>query len=287
MPGRRSLQARGDSPTIRASFAGLNRMPTDPPKGPPSNEVKGAGGLRNTLYKKETRSKRRMTPMRRVAWRIVAAVGVFLIKLFWRTCRVVRVVGDEHTVQALAQTPSLIPVYWHQHQLFCAKYLLEQRPRGLKLGFLISPSVDGDIGVMVVSRFGGHSIRGSASHTGARALRDYYDALVKQGVSPSITPDGPKGPRFVFKPGAILLSQMSQRPMLPLSYAASRASLIAWDKFVLPWPFSKIVIAVGAPRQVPRTLQPAALATLQQEMTAELKRLFTVARDALHAEAGS
>jgi hypothetical protein len=253
-------------------------MPTDP---------EDAGGLRNTLYKKETRSKRRMTPMRRFAWRIVASVGVFLIKMFWRTCRVVRVVGDENTAQALSQSPSLIPVYWHQHQLFCAKYLLEQKTRGLKLGFLISPSVDGDIGVMMVSRFGGHSIRGSASHTGARALRDYYDALVKQGVSPSITPDGPKGPRFVFKPGAILLSQMSQRPMLPIAYAASRAWLIAWDKFVVPWPFSKIVIAVGTPRQVPRTMQPAALEAMQKEMTAELKRLFGVARDALPAKAGA
>ncbi len=221
--------------------------------------------------------------MRRLAWRIVAAVGVGLIKMFWRTCRVVRVVGDEHTREALAATSSVIPVYWHQHQLFCAKYLLDQGARGLKLGFLISPSVDGDIGVMIVSKFGGHSIRGSASHTGARALRDYYDALVKQGISPSITPDGPKGPRFVFKPGAILLSQMSQRPMLPLAFAASRAWLIAWDKFVIPWPFSRIVIAVGAPRQVPRTLQPAALQTLQEQMAAELKALFGVARDALRS----
>ena len=63
-------------------------------------------------------------------------------------------------------TPSVIPVYWHQHQLFCGKYLLEQSARGLKLGFLISPSVDGEIGVMIVSQFGGHVIRGSASHTG-------------------------------------------------------------------------------------------------------------------------
>jgi lysophospholipid acyltransferase (LPLAT)-like uncharacterized protein len=255
-------------------------MPTDPPKDPQT-----PGGLRNTIYRKETRSKRRMTPMRRFAWRIVAAVGVFLIRVFWRTCRVVRVVGDEHTAQALQGAGSVIPVYWHQHQLFISKYLLDQTARGLKLGFLISPSVDGDIGVMIVDRFGGHSIRGSASHTGARALRDYYDALVKQGVSPSITPDGPKGPRFVFKPGAILLSQMSQRPMLPLAFAASRAWLIAWDKFVIPWPFSRIVIAVGPPRQVPRTLQAAALEGLQQEMAAELKRLFGVARDALHAKA--
>lgn len=225
--------------------------------------------------------------MRRFAWRVVAAVGVALIKFFWRTCRVVRVVGDEHAAQALAQSPSLIPVYWHQHQLFCAKYLLEQAPRGLKLGFLISPSVDGEIGVMIVDRFGGHSIRGSASHTGARALRDYYDALVKQGISPSITPDGPKGPRFEFKPGAILLSQMSQRPMLPLAFAASRAWLIAWDKFVIPWPFSRIVIAVGPPRQVPRAMPPAALTALQEEMKVELKRLFGVARDALRAGRGA
>jgi lysophospholipid acyltransferase (LPLAT)-like uncharacterized protein len=246
------------------------------------NDPEDAGGLRNTLYKKETRSKRRMTPVRRIAWRIVAAVGVGLIKLFWRSCRVVRVVGDEHTVQALAKAPSLIPVYWHQHQLFCSKYLLEQSARGLKLGFLISPSVDGDIGVMIVSRFGGTSIRGSTTHTGARALRDYYDALTKQGVSPSITPDGPKGPRFVFKPGAILLSQMSQRPILPMAFAASRAWLIAWDKFVIPWPFSRIAIAIGPPRQVPRAIQPAALEGLQAELAAELKRLFGVARAALN-----
>jgi len=147
--------------------------------------------------------------------------------------------------------------------------------------------VDGEIGVMIVSHFGGHVIRGSTTHTGARALRDYYDGLVKQGVSPAITPDGPKGPRFVFKPGAILLSQMSQRPILPMAYAASRATLFQWDKFVLPWPFSRIVIAVGAPRQVPRTLQPAALEALQKEMAAEMKNLFGVARDALRARAAT
>lgn len=258
-------------------FCRRAEMPTEP---------EDSGGLRNTLYTKQTRSKRRMTPLRRFAWRIAAVVGVGLIRLFWATCRVVRVVGDEHTARALAGSPSVIPVYWHQHQLFCAKYLLDQATRGLKLGFLISPSVDGDIGVMVVSRFGGHVIRGSATHTGARALRDYYDALVKQGVSPSITPDGPKGPRFVFKPGAILLSQMSQRPILPMAFAASRASLIAWDKFVLPWPFSRIVIAVGEPRQVPRTLQPAMLEALQKEMALELKHLFVVARDALQEKVG-
>jgi lysophospholipid acyltransferase (LPLAT)-like uncharacterized protein len=59
--------------------------------------------------------------------------------------------------------------------------------------------------------------------------------------------------------------------------------MFAWDKFVLPWPFSRIVIAVGPPVQVPRTMQPAALEAMQKDMAAELKRLFGVARDALRA----
>lgn len=251
-------------------------MPTDP---------EDAGGLRNSLYRKETRSKRRMTPLRRFAWHIVSAMGEGLIRLFWATCRVVRVIGDEHMARALAANKSVIPVFWHQHLLFCSRYLFEQSSRGLKLGFLISPSVDGELGAMTLARFGGHAIRGSATHTGARALRDFYEALVKQGVSPAITPDGPRGPRFEFKSGAIILSQMSQRPLLPMAYAASRATLFQWDKFVLPWPFSRIVIAIGEPRQVPRALQPAALEALQKEMAVEMKRLFGVARDALREEA--
>ncbi len=47
---------------------------------------------------------------------------------------------------------------------------------------------------MIVRNLGGEVIRGSSTHTGARALRDYYQALARDGVSPAITPDGPRGP---------------------------------------------------------------------------------------------
>ena len=114
-------------------------------------------------------------------------------------------------------TPSFLPCYWHQHQLFCSRYLLQaQRGRRLRVGFLISPSVDGELGAMIVRRAGGFVIRGSSSHTGALALKGYFEALVREQVSPVINPDGPRGPRFKFKPGAILLAQMSGRAMLPI-----------------------------------------------------------------------
>jgi lysophospholipid acyltransferase (LPLAT)-like uncharacterized protein len=240
------------------------------------------GTLRNTLYRRVTRSGRRMTRARRALYALAVPLGVALIRLWWRTCRVVRIEGEEHLAAALSRAPSLIPCYWHQHQLYCGKYLVEQRSRGLTAGWLISPSVDGELGAMLVRRFGAAVIRGSSTHTGARALRDYYQALTREGISPVITPDGPRGPRFKFKPGALLLAQMSQRPILPMSYAASRAWLVKWDKFVIPVPFlARIAIAIGPPRYVPRVTGAASLEALEGEMERELQRLYGVARDAL------
>jgi lysophospholipid acyltransferase (LPLAT)-like uncharacterized protein len=239
------------------------------------------GQLRNTLYRTVTHSRRRMTRARRALYAVTAPLGVGVIRLWWRLCRVVRVEGAEHLAAALARAPSLVPCYWHQHQLYCGKYLVEQRARGLTAGWLISPSVDGELGAMLVRRFGAAVIRGSSTHTGARALRDYYQALVKDGISPVITPDGPKGPRFKFKPGAILLARMSGRPILPMAYAASRAWLVKWDKFVIPMPLARVAIALGPPRYVPRSTDGAALEVLQGEMERELWRLYGVARAAL------
>ncbi|HKZ73034.1 MAG TPA: lysophospholipid acyltransferase family protein [Steroidobacteraceae bacterium] len=247
------------------------------------NDTGKGGGLRNTLYRTLTRSGRRMTPGRRLAYRVAAPLGIGIMRLFWSTCRVVRIEGLHHLEAALAKAPSLVPCYWHQHQLFAAKFLLDQRRLGLKAGWLISPSVDGEIGAMMVRRVGGHVIRGSSTHTGARALRDYYQALVQDGVSPAITPDGPRGPRYKFKPGAILLAQISGRPMLPIAYAASRAWRIKWDRFVIPVPFSRIAVAVGEPRYVPRALDAAGIERLQAQMQRELRATFETARDALRS----
>ena len=108
------------------------------------------------------------------------------------------------------------------------------------------------------------------------------EALVEFGFGSSALTQ-----ELLLKPGAILLSQMSQRPIVPMAYAASRATLFQWDKFVLPWPFSRIVIAVGEPRQVPRAIPPSALEAWQKDMAAEMKTLFARARDALDGRAAA
>jgi lysophospholipid acyltransferase (LPLAT)-like uncharacterized protein len=232
----------------------------------------------------EVVSRRRMTPLRRTLYALATPLALGVLRFWWWSCRIVRVTGDGHLAASLAAAPSLLPCYWHQHELFCARWLLDQKARGLALGFLLSPSVDGEVPSRLAARLGAAVIRGSSTRTGARALRDYYQLLVKDQVSPVITPDGPSGPRFRFKTGGIVLAQISGRPLLPMAYAASRAWLVSWDKFVIPWPFARIAIAIGAPVYVPRGLKiddADAVGPLQRQLEAELHALYRQARESL------
>jgi len=247
----------------------------------PGVEKKQSDDLRNTIYEQQTRSGRRMTPARRLLYTALVPVALRLLRAVAGWSRRARVIGAEHIAAALERAPSFIPVYWHQHQLLCVSYLLEQRSAGVNLGFLISPSVDGDLAAMLVRSLGAAVIRGSSSHTGARALRDYYQALVKDAVSPAITPDGPRGPPWKFKPGAVLLAQLSQRPIVPMAYAASRAWKVQWDRFVIPKPLSRIVIAIGEPVYVAKGVDAVGLERLQLEMENRLKALYAQAAAAL------
>jgi hypothetical protein len=242
--------------------------------------------LRNTLYRKVTKGKRKLPPARLLVYRVAVAVGYVLGRLLWASCRMQPPLRIEAARQAVRENQSIIPAYWHQHMLFAVRGLLDLRPEGMKLGFLISPSVDGVAPSMLVQKIGGHVIRGSSTHTGARALRDFYEVIVKQQISPAITPDGPRGPVHEFKPGAVLLSQLTGKPVVLVSVAASRTwRFKTWDRFELPLPFSRVVIAYGEPTRVPRVLNADGLARVQVEMAEKLQSLNAEARAALDARA--
>jgi lysophospholipid acyltransferase (LPLAT)-like uncharacterized protein len=184
------------------------------------------------------------------------------------------------------ESRAVIPVLWHQHLLWGVKALLDLQPAGLKLGFLISPSVDGEAPAMLARKLGGHVIRGSSTHTGARALRDFYETIAKDGVSPALTPDGPKGPVHEFKPGALMLARLTGKPILPVSVAGSWVFRFpTWDRFELPLPFSRVVIAYGEPVIVPRGLDADGLTRMQVELAERLQAVQAEARAALDASA--
>ncbi len=233
-------------------------------------------------YEVRRRSRRELTRTRLFLYRLAVPIAIGLIRLWWALLGRTTILGDERLREALARHGSVIPVYWHAHQLIPVRRLLQASGEGLKLGFLISPSVDGELPAMLVRRAGGHVIRGSSNLTGARALRDYYEAVVRNRVSPAVTPDGPSGPRRQFKPGAILLSQLTSKPMVPMGYAARWVwRFPTWDRFVLPLPCSRVVLAIGEPVTVPRGVDAEALEAWQEQMRAELEALFQQARAAL------
>lgn len=160
--------------------------------------------------------------------------------------------------------------------------MLRQKREGLKLGFLVSPSADGEIAVQIIQSWGATPIRGSTTRTGAKAMRDLYEAVTKHGVSPVTTSDGPTGPAQVFKPGAVMLSQIAQVPMIPLAYACSNAwQLKSWDRFLIPKPFSRIVIAIGSPLQAEKGQAVTDQEPLRLQMEQSLNGLIEQAQQAL------
>ena len=197
--------------------------------------------LRNTLYRRLTRGQRKLTRGRMLVYRIAVFVGWGLLRFFWNTCRLMPVARPGRRARDAACAPFGDPRLLASAHLFGIQALRLLEPHGLTPGFLITPSVDGTAPAMLARRIGGHVIRGSSTHTGARALRDFYEAIVKQQVSPAITPDGPRGPVHEFKQGAVVLAQLTGKPILPIAVSASRTLRFStWDRFELPVPFSRV-----------------------------------------------
>ena len=191
---------------------------------------------------------RTMTFKRRVTYALLTPLLKVILFLIWRTCRVVHIDGEQYIARIHSEGKACIPCYWHQHHLFCTWFMRTWIKRGMKIGFLISPSVDGEIPARLAKSWGAEVIRGSTTRAGAQTMRDMYTIVVKQGISPVTTSDGPQGPIHVFKMGDILLSQFTQAPLLPLSYAADRFWQVnSWDKFIIPKPFARIAIVIGEP----------------------------------------
>jgi lysophospholipid acyltransferase (LPLAT)-like uncharacterized protein len=173
-----------------------------------------------------------------------------------------------------------IPCYWHQQILLCAIYLVDLKVKhDFNAGFLVSPSRDGEIPARLLRRWGAHVIRGSSSRTGAQAMRDLYIAVTRDGVSPSNTPDGPRGPRFESKPGPLLLSQMTGAPVVPMAAAAdSYRQLNSWDRSVIPKWGARMTVVVGAPMTVDKKLRMTELEPLRQSLQDQLNNLTAAAQ---------
>jgi hypothetical protein len=205
----------------------------------------------NIESRRSSSSLRRMSYMRRLYYFLGLPVLRAALRLLSWTYRVEKVIGKDVAERILAEGQVCGPCYWHQHHILCTIMIRGWIRRGFKACFLVSASVDGDVPARIARAWGAEVIRGSANQTGALVLRDMHQ-LMKRGLSIVTTADGPSGPKYEFKPGAVLMARIVSVPLVPLACAADRAwYLKRWDDFMIPKPFARIVLAVGAPVSVP------------------------------------
>ena len=172
--------------------------------------------------------------------RAAIAVGGFLIRMLARTWRI-RAVGRESFDANRASGKGAIFTFWHGQML----PLVAEHHRPTTV--LISDHRDGEIITQIVSSFGCRAVRGSSSKGAARALLQLSRTL-NAGDDIAITPDGPRGPRHSFAPGAVVLSQRTGSPIVLLaSYAKRVWRLNTWDGFEIPKPFARVFVAYGEP----------------------------------------
>jgi lysophospholipid acyltransferase (LPLAT)-like uncharacterized protein len=175
--------------------------------------------------------------------RAVIVLGGFVMRVLGRTWRV-RVYGREWLNARVPGQQPVVYTLWHGQML----PLLWSH--NVRTGVIISEHRDGEIIARIVALFGNFGVRGSSSRGGTRALLESVK-VVKQGTDMAFTPDGPRGPRHSFAPGALMLANRADVPIVSITGHVDRKwTLGSWDAFEIPKPFARVTVLYGEPRRV-------------------------------------
>jgi lysophospholipid acyltransferase (LPLAT)-like uncharacterized protein len=179
---------------------------------------------------------------------------LLLTLISWATTIAVRLIGptmrfavscEENSPVSLEQRP-FVYSFWHQCT-FAATYLW----RDLDIRVMSSTSFDGEFTARMIRRFGFVPIRGSSSRGAVRGVLGMRKQI-ESGYTVAFTIDGPRGPRFISKPGPALLARSSKVPMAVFHIAIDRKwTLNTWDRLLVPKPFSRALMRVGSLIPVP------------------------------------
>ena len=183
----------------------------------------------------------------RVMLQLGPAVAFFLIK-FLQWTMTIKEVNGEGIRRLWERGESAIGVFWHGRLLMTP---LVYGGGGLKI--LVSRHRDGELVTRTVRHFGLGTIRGSSTRGGIAGIKGLVRAL-QNGYDVAIAPDGPRGPRCKVQLGVIQVAKLSGRPIFPFTFSATpRKTLHTWDRFILPFPFSRGVFVWGDPIWVDHT----------------------------------
>jgi lysophospholipid acyltransferase (LPLAT)-like uncharacterized protein len=98
---------------------------------------------------------------------------------------------------------------------------------------------------------------------------------LEEGIDAAFTIDGPRGPRYIAKPGPVMLARRTGRPIVLFHIGLERAWTLrkTWDLFQIPKPFTRAVLVIASPLEVAEGIDREGLEQKHQEMQQTLERL--------------
>lgn len=157
----------------------------------------------------------------------------------------------------------------------CARYS--------RFAILVDRSRDGEWASRLLKELDLQIVRGSSLHDGSRAFRELMRAQQGASYPIAICVDGPLGPRGEAKAGAVVFAMHTGRPIVPVAAAARRCLVIprTWSGIFVPLLFSRTVVSMGEPINVPRDLSRAEVAELTRELTTRIADARSRAEEAV------
>jgi lysophospholipid acyltransferase (LPLAT)-like uncharacterized protein len=199
----------------------------------------------------------------------LASLATFLVKAWFGTCRL-KILNEELHREILYGNGSYIGATWHRASIFYCYLYGPLHPM-----IMISQSQDGEFLARFAEKCGMIPVRGSSSRGGQKALLQMIRHLNLGNRICTTVLDGPQGPPYIAKKGLLLLAKKSGVPLIPGIWSARRAITFekSWDKTMIPWPFSRVVVAYGPPLFIPKNCSEEELENLRLELQGRLNTL--------------
>jgi lysophospholipid acyltransferase (LPLAT)-like uncharacterized protein len=207
-----------------------------------------------------------------VGWLVFSVVRILSITLRYRY-------EDRSGYFGVPPPGPAIYTVWHNRLALCLPiYYAFAKKRNSTSGMaaMVSASRDGGFLTSILECFKVQPVRGSSSRRGPQALLE-LTTWAERGYDLALTPDGPRGPRYLVQEGVMSLAQITGLPILPVSYyLAWKIRIKSWDRFQIPLPFSRCNVILEKPVRVPRETTDSEREALRQELERVLQ---SVTRD--------
>jgi lysophospholipid acyltransferase (LPLAT)-like uncharacterized protein len=213
-------------------------------------------------------STRRFSLRQRISLWFISWAGYLAIALIGPTLRYSISWEEAPSPPDATYEKPVIYAFWHR-AVFAAAWLW----RKTGIGVMVSRSFDGEYIARTIEKLGFVAVRGSSSRGGGPALLGLKRRL-EEGLPVAFTIDGPRGPKHVAKAGSVLLSRATALPVAAFYVAIDDPWVLnTWDALMIPKPFSKALVRIGAKIRVPADADDAQMTEYHGQLQAALERV--------------